>query len=83
MRDERERRPRRGVLRSVPEIFEPLGVAFLGLPATDTDHVKTFRPASNEQLTSGAMGSTSHAETYGRSMREVFARMAGVVDRFE
>ena len=29
--------------RSVPEVLEPLGVASLGLPATDADHVKTLR----------------------------------------
>jgi hypothetical protein len=83
MRDERERRPRRGVLRSVPEIVEPLGVASLRLPATDTDNVETSGLASNERLTSGTTRSTSHAETDGRSMRQVFARMAGAVDRFE
>ena len=29
-------------LRSVPEVVEPFGVASLGFPATDADHVKTL-----------------------------------------
>jgi hypothetical protein len=71
------------VLRSVLEILDPLGVASLGLPATDTDHVKTFRAGLERAIDFRSDGQHVPRETYGRSMRQVFASMAGAVDRFE